>query len=386
MYPRSKSRNQDTTGTDMLQMKTISNPTWTDNAGPYTRIVKVNRAQTDGFDIPNYHKKLREGGILPFTTFNQSEVTGEVTGSYYTKTTTGDERRYYPSGFTNNCGSWVASLADVTDIASDADLQDLVNSAAARIYSSGWDALTFASEFHKVVRMFGSAKRTLLRIVSDPKFRARYLDDLLLNKKNAKTWLEYRYGWRTLMYDVKDLRKAINNLGKQRARFKDRVGYGTAGTNSYQASVDAITGACSGEYVQVETSWNISYRGAVVADIEPPTFQINPLITGWELVPFSFVIDWFITVGKTLEALSFLSLSTAYAAAYGFKCEIQKDSTYVPGTPVAGYTTVTLSGSASSRGTFTSRTPTSVSKVPSVKVNLDVSKLIDLASLLRVRL
>jgi hypothetical protein len=30
---------------------------------------------------------------------------------------------------------------------------------------------------------------------------------------------------------------------------------------------------------------------------------INPLLVGWELVPYSFVIDWFLPIGNMLEAL-----------------------------------------------------------------------------------
>jgi hypothetical protein len=32
----------------------------------------------------------------------------------------------------------------------------------------------------------------------------------------------------------------------------------------------------------------------------------NPLLIGWELVPFSFVVDWFIPVGSYLEGIDAL--------------------------------------------------------------------------------
>lgn len=43
---------------------------------------------------------------------------------------------------------------------------------------------------------------------------------------------------------------------------------------------------------------NSSWHAASQLDL------VNPLSLGWELVPFSFVLDWFIPVGNMLEALT----------------------------------------------------------------------------------
>jgi len=39
----------------------------------------------------------------------------------------------------------------------------------------------------------------------------------------------------------------------------------------------------------------------------------NPLLIGWELVPFSFVVDWFLPVGNWLESVdAMLGYESAY--------------------------------------------------------------------------
>lgn len=61
------------------------------------------------------------------------------------------------------------------------------------------------------------------------------------------------------------------------------------------------------------------------------TVILSPLLTAWELVPYSFVIDWFLPIGDFLaqysstDGLTFLSGSTSYKA---------KQSAYVKSNPV----------------------------------------------------
>jgi hypothetical protein len=46
----------------------------------------------------------------------------------------------------------------------------------------------------------------------------------------------------------------------------------------------------------------------------------NPLLVAWELVPFSFVVDWFLPIGNYLESLdSLLGYETAYTSTSTFQ-------------------------------------------------------------------
>lgn len=386
MIPRNKSKNSDEYTTEGY---------WNKPAGgswglvvERTMLSRVNRSTAKGYDIPGFHKLKREGALLPATPWEQFSVTGTYEGACNFTDQTGATSETRPGNVWDilPTNGWIVTTDDILAKADSQVQAELVQAAAARIYSSGWDALTFASEFHKTLSMFTTAKKRLVRILKDPAFRRQYFDLLLRDKKQAKQWLEYRYGWRTLMYDIKDLRKALNNLGNKRTRFSERVGTSISGSTDNFVSHE-VTGSQTGEGYDSSESWTISVRGTVTADIEPPTFQFNPVVTGWELITFSFVIDWFLSVGQALEAMSFLMLATNYTAAAGIQGEFNRTWEYVPGTLVnPPWAVSNVSGRSTSTGILTARSPTSVSKTPKVRMNLDVSKLIDLASLARVRL
>jgi hypothetical protein len=241
-----------------------------------------------------------------------------------------------------------------------------VQAAAGNLYSKGWDALTFTAELSKTVQMFTNLRKSLIR--------------LLRHGDVAKTWLEYRYGWRTLYFDMVDVSKALADLEAKRTRFKERAGYSyrtvSVTNSSYSDSVNSWL--CSRTLYT-----NISVRGSIVADINPPRFQFNPITTTWELITFSFIIDWFIGVGQWLNALSFLTLQTGYEAAGGVKIqqELLKTTYYYSFNPSFG--TGFLEASSEFTSEYVVRVPTSVSLIPQVTVKLDVPKILDLWALVR---
>lgn len=133
--------------------------------------------------------------------------------------------------------------------------------------------------------------------------------------------------------------------------------------------------------MKVVVTDEISLRGSVTADINPPRFQLNPVITGWELIRFSFIIDWFVQVGTWLEAMSFLVFSTNYTASYGYKVTREVNCTM---TDVVFNATSSGSheGYALSTGELTWRIPSTVSHLPTIRVNVNTPKMIDLWALL----
>jgi hypothetical protein len=123
----------------------------------------------------------------------------------------------------------------------------------------------------------------------------------------AGKWLEYRYGWLPLIgsiYDAGDnlLRKIREEDIDVKARASSRrdtpkgVTTGTPGTDSY-------------------SSWramvNTSARFEIGLTLGPPSptaqrianwTSLNPATIAWELVPLSFVVDWFVNVGDQLRS------------------------------------------------------------------------------------
>ena len=113
-------------------------------------------------------------------------------------------------------------------------------------------------------------------------------------------WLEYRYGWLPTLADIDTL---INQpLGLPSAR---------VAAKQFRAFSYENDGGVSGKVV-ANGNFHMSY-GAYVYP-KGPNMQVatqygiaNPLLVAWEMVPFSFAVDWFLDIGGYLESLGALN-------------------------------------------------------------------------------
>jgi hypothetical protein len=322
----------------------------------------IDTHNTTGYDIPGYYAKKKRGDLLPMTPFTQVKISGNCTGNLSSTFPSGN-RIYYDPGYPHST-LWQISSEDLHDLAESYDPTFFVQAAAAAIYSSGWDTLTFVAELHKAIRMLRSILKRAIRLTSSGRF--------------DKMWLEYRYGWRTLYFDLQDLEGAVKNINKDVKRFKERVGTDevTLSVTNYLQETSAVV------YNKIVTdSLSVGLRGSVVADIVPPRFQFNPAITAWELVTFSFMIDRVIHIGQALTAISFLLLQTRYTAAGGVHLELSRSLTSGDITHKPGCTGVySLDGQCT--GQITIRTPTSVTLQPLPRLRFGTAEIVDLISIL----
>jgi len=284
-------------------------------------------------------------------------------------------RYWVVSGVFNYFTHWVVTSAEVEALLPPLE-QRFVQEAAAAIYANGHDTLTFLAELASVRDLFMSAGKKILGL-GPPK--RRYLKVSRKIKATVNDWLVYRYGWRTLVYDLQSLYKAIQNLNCERTRYSEKKGNTTSSTvitewSTYQTPSYA-------DHVKTDTI-TTGVRGAVVADITIPQFQFNPIQTGWELIPYSFVVDWFVSVGKALAAASFLVLQQNYSASVGHFAEVERQYTMQhrdKTTSPAAYGSWTQEGSCKAK--IERRVPCSVPLSPQFRVNLNPGKIMDLLAL-----
>lgn len=336
--------------------------------GPFLATTGVDYYSHTGEDVPNFHKRKREGELLPFTVWNQTRFTGSAEGS----------RSLVRTGNLDSVGNaviqeWLPDIDWARGLHLDLDLADLkqaaVDSAAANIYSQNWDTLTFLAELHKTVRMFKNFLTNFRKLASDP-------DQIY------KSWLEGRYGWRILMYDLQDIQKALAGVDQSRTRFKRRHGRSFSFSEEVTFNEDFGFADITTTYVD---EWDVSVRGNVVADIMPPAFRFNPITTGWELITFSFVIDWIVNIGQWLESLSFLALTHDYRAAGGHAVSYTRQykshqTTFKDGDGY-GMWSGTVEHTAQAACKFVTRNPLTVSLYPHISPNLDAFKVLDLVAL-----
>lgn len=118
------------------------------------------------------------------------------------------------------------------------------------------------------------------------------------SKRLANNWLEYHFGWSPL---VSDIFGALDLLTKPIPNTRIRArGYGwetTYWTNNVDSDATEIR----------------NVKCQLLADfwIENPNLHlasqlgfINPVSIAWELVPFSFVVDWFVNVSDIIGSMT----------------------------------------------------------------------------------
>lgn len=118
------------------------------------------------------------------------------------------------------------------------------------------------------------------------------------SKRASDAWLEYSYGWKPLADDIHNAQQVLCDRLSQDFIIKGK-GYGvTNGSNSYNHNENQWE-----EQAEVKVKTNLHAR---IANESLRTLTdlgvVNPLSIAWELVPWSFVVDWFIPVGNVLEA------------------------------------------------------------------------------------
>lgn len=368
------------TGSELHYRINPDNSTTTIASG--TPTIARNISFRQGYDVEGYHKLKRLGKLIPFTPWNQLKYSVSWTGRlhyrqpsvpYNWKT---DSNWSHPISLTpwNIDKTWFDALAGSKDTTR------YVQSAASAIYSQNFDALTFLSELHKTVAMFKQATIRLFGIAQAfRRFLAKKGKIFSMSDALAEFWLEYRYGWRILYFDIVDIQNALSKVGREQTRFKQR-----AGANEFTPSTKTYSyaGPAYQFTVFMTEELQVKLRGSVIADIQPPLFQFNPLTTSWELIRFSFIIDWFIGIGTWLETLSFLALETEHTAAGGLLIDVKRQFGFTSQSASSGYQIVIMEMQGVAEGSYAVRTPLGVPKIPLMNVRVNVPKVADLLAII----
>jgi hypothetical protein len=298
---------------------------------------------------------------------------------------------------------WVPTALEMAELApAPEDIDYYIQRAAAGIYSDGHDSLTFLSELHKLrslhsktIKNLGTKIVDILKgllsrsgsggvkgLVSRSK-RVNWLHELAqLYGDLENDWLAFRYGLRTTLYDLEDLEKSVNAIAELSNRHSNRSG------NSYDYNQSTITSGSYSSAYFTETyndKISVSMRGSVTADIAVSNFRFNPVATAWELLPFSFILDWLVNVGQFIEAMSFDTLATRYSSSGGYKIDLYREYHLQGGALKTGYkyNTRPYFKRYFAHATYSKRTPSPVPFKPLIELRLDDWKALDLSIIIR---
>lgn len=246
------------------------------------------------------------------------------------------------------------------------------------------DALTSLLEAHKTVAMILQARKRAKRLISEALKGGKRTAQAA-----AEAWLEWRYGWRILHYDMKAAEKALKEP------ILPRIITGSSGESFTQSLVRTdLQGYNGPERTQVRTvniAEDVSIRVHAAVKVKHSTLNVlmDVPTTAWELVPFSFVADWFVSVGDCLAAWSVLRKAENTTMSLGYKrtMQIQARNESSPGYDTTNYRNG--SGFASSRERYEDkvRIPIGVpSLIPQARVRLTSANILDAAALCKTRI
>jgi hypothetical protein len=172
-----------------------------------------------------------------------------------------------------------------------------------------------AAEAKKTAQLITSTARRMLQF-----YRAFRRGDVVRAARELgltpgtvhNTVLEYKYGWMPLLMEVKGAAEALAEMHFPRPPIfhVSRKAKGSSQRNR------RLTGEYGWEGSGLSTVTQISdasrtLRHKVWFEVENRTHSManqlgltNPALVAWEVTPFSFVFDWFISVGDYLSALT----------------------------------------------------------------------------------
>lgn len=126
--------------------------------------------------------------------------------------------------------------------------------------------------------------------------------------QTSGNWLEWRYGWLPLYLDARGAVEAWKRENHPRFTARGFASSRNDTTSSYTIN-NLSNGGCQpwGMKVVNNAITNVrAYQLYTIDDgfVTPSAFGLtDPVSVAWELIPFSFVVDWFVDVGTWLEAV-----------------------------------------------------------------------------------
>lgn len=265
---------------------------------------------------PGYFKLLKEGKVLPVNPFTRTKETLEFTlGGKLRADHTGNPGAYTYGLDGNMCfasaGGCAGKFPTVPALPSfqgvtQGNLASIEAVANAR--REAWDVLTFAAEFRESVEMFRKltgtlSKRVFAVIAHGPGGKA---------KTFADQWMEYRYGYMPVVYDIEDMQAAIVSLNETVHRLRG-FGYtedilSTSSTvGSGHGVISDTTSFWGGWLHKINKLTQVvrSYHASALIELHTAaSVSLDPVVTAYELIPYSWMLDWVFNVGSALTAFS----------------------------------------------------------------------------------
>lgn len=139
-------------------------------------------------------------------------------------------------------------------------------------------------------------------------------------KSMSSRWLELQYGWKPLLHDVYGAAEALARLQDRpnvtRLSFSKTHRWGSQDPVTFEGCKGVRT--TKGKYTR-----KVVYYFATQSQVHQDLASLgiyNPLSIAWEILPYSFIVDWFIPIGNFIDSLdATIGLSFQKGSSTSFK-------------------------------------------------------------------
>lgn len=214
-------------------------------------------------------------------------------------------------------------------------LAQIAFASKVRKATQSWAGGVFVGELRETSRMLATPVNgmidkttTLAKDILSIKRRALRMSKRQIAGAVSDSWLLYQFGMAPLISDANDAANALERLAQGNNRDVLRI-TATGTKESYRVEADTALTTFPGSFnpgvvrAAAATDWRseVTYRG-VVASRNPSGDMPIPMQfgvdlssiapTAWELIPWSFLMDYFTNIGDALDAWSIRFIDFAW--------------------------------------------------------------------------
>jgi hypothetical protein len=204
---------------------------------------------------------------------------------------------------------------NVTSVSTNALLLQAIAKAKSAGVLSGEIAAEFGATLRMLRRPFSGATNLIAEIATRKNWYLQKKKSMTAIKAAASAWLEKRYGWNPLISDCSDIVRTINSQHENivKRRLVSRAGSSVTNKSSQSWPIQVNSGGGRASEGRVSREIKTSVNVGIIYEIinRSTSAQIARALgldatslpaTVYELMPFSFVADWFTNIGTWIQA------------------------------------------------------------------------------------